>query len=124
MLRKLILSLIINGSSLYALTQIIPDEVSATGGVTVFVLGAIIIGLLNVLIKPLIKIISFPFVFITGGLFLIVINGFMLWLLSYVLEVISFQDASFTIQTLKGYLYAAIIVGLINWVEQWLFKAK
>ncbi|MBU2523971.1 phage holin family protein [Patescibacteria group bacterium] len=124
MIRRIIVSLVINGVCLYSVGQILPEDVAISGGLKFFIVGAIIISFLNLLVKPLLKIISFPLVFITGGLFLIAINAIILWFLEYAIIILDFNNVSFNVFGLKGYLYAAIIFGLVNWTSQWLFKLR
>lgn len=123
-MRKILLSLLINGICIYAVTSLLGDNVVAVGGIKLYLLAALVVGLLNLLVKPLLKIISFPFIFITGGLFLIIINALILRILVYVLGVINFESIQFEIIGLKGYLYAAIIFGLTNWLQHWIFKLR
>lgn len=123
-MRRLILSLLINGVALYAVSAFLTENVVAVGGVKLYLLAAVLVGVLNVLVKPLLKILSFPFIFITGGLFLIVINALILRILVYVLAVLNFESIKFEIIGLKGYLYAAIIFGLVNWFQHWIFKLR
>ena len=124
MFRRLIINLIVNAFCIYAVANFLPSLVKVEGGLKFYIISAFLIGILNSLVKPIIKLISFPFIFITGGLFLIVINSLILWILSYLLAVLDFQGVSFAILGLKGYIYAGIIFGLINWFQHWLFKIR
>jgi len=123
LVKRLILGVVLNGLALYAVTQIV-SGVNCTGGIKVFVLGGIVIGLLNTIVKPILKLISIPFIFLSLGLFLIVINGAMLWLMSYILEVAKFRDVTLNFSSIGTLLIAAVVFGLINWVEHLFFKNK
>jgi len=109
-----IVSVAVNALALYGLTQIV-SSISYTGGLKFFVIGGLILGIINAVIRPLLKILSFPFIIVTAGLFLIVINMAILWFLSYFLDVLAFQDVTFTLPDLKSYVIGALVFGIINW---------
>lgn len=122
MIRRIILSIIANASALYLLTYLF-TEVSLSGGVKAFVISGILFGFLNSLVKPLLKLISLPFVFLTAGLFIFVINAVMLWVLKFVLEVLAFEGIELVIGGgILTYLYASIVLALVNTVIHWLIK--
>lgn len=116
-----IINIIINGGTLYLLTNIV-DGIAYTGGVKFFVLGGIVLGMLNWIVKPLLKIIALPFTFLTGGLFLIVINVVILWFLSYFLDVADFQDVTLAFFNWTDYVIGAIVLGVINWTSSFITK--
>ena len=113
-LKKASFGIILNGVSLYLLTYLV-EEITYTGGFTVFVIGGVLLGLLNSFVKPLLKLVSVPFIIITGGLFLFVINALILWFLSYFLQVAAFRDATIVFPNLGTYVIGAVVFGLINW---------
>lgn len=122
MIRRLILSIIANAGALYLLTHLF-EEISLTGGIKAFVIAGVLFGFLNSLVKPFLKLISLPFVFLTAGLFIFVINSLMLWVLKFSLEILSFEGIELIIAGgVLTYLYASIILALINTITHWLIK--
>ncbi len=118
---KIVFGIAVNALALYGLTLVTP-EVLVTGGVKFFIVGGVVLGAANVFIKPIIKILSLPLIFLTGGLFLIVINAFMLWFLSYFLQVAQFQDLAISFPTFGSYVIGSLVFGLINWLVGLILK--
>ncbi|MBD3360774.1 hypothetical protein GF366_03155 [Candidatus Peregrinibacteria bacterium] len=116
-----VMSIAVNGGVLYFLTILVP-EIQHTGGLKFFVIGGLILGLIDFIVRPAIKILSLPFVLLTGGLFLIIINVFVLWFLSYFLNVIEFMDISLTFPNWQSYVIGAIVLGIINWTVHLIIK--
>ncbi len=119
--KKISLALAFNVGALY-LTIFLLENVSFTGGWVFFVVTGIIIGLLNVLLKPILKFVSMPLIFFSAGLFLTVINAAILWITDQLLEILDFTNIDLIVDGALNFLLAAIIFGLINWFEHWLFK--
>jgi len=113
-LLKIFWSVMGNALALYVLVNYI-DGVSYTGGVKFFVFSGIVLGFLNFFVKPFLKLLAFPLMAFSGGLFLIIINVGILWFLGYFLDVAQFQGLSIEFSNLSVYLFAAIVLGLINW---------
>jgi len=120
-LKKLAFGILINMGALWAVSLIL-DKFQYTGGWIFLVIAGVLIGVLNTLVKPLLKLLSFPLVFFSAGLFLIVINAIMLAILDYVLEVLDFTGVDLQVEGTLTYLWAAIIFGLVNWLENWILK--
>ena len=121
MLKRALIGIVINAAALYVLIEFL-DEVTGTGGIKLFLIGGLIIGILNAFVKPIMKILSLPFVILTAGLFLIVINAVILFLTEWVINTMAFRDVSLHFQGIGAYLISAIILGVINWVHNLLFK--
>lgn len=121
MIKRILIGILVNALSLYVLVEFL-DEVAGTGGIKLFIIGGIIIGILNTFVKPIMKILSLPFVVITAGLFLIVINAFILFLTQWVINTMEFRDVTLVFAGLGSYLVAAIVLGIINWAQNLLFK--
>ncbi|MBT5016654.1 phage holin family protein [Candidatus Peregrinibacteria bacterium] len=120
-LKKIGFSLAFNIGALY-LTISLLEEISFTGGWAFFVVTGVLIGLLNVILKPILKFVSMPLIFFSAGFFLIVINAAILWIADQLLAILDFTNIDFVISGALNFLLAAIIFGLINWFEHWLFK--
>jgi putative membrane protein len=121
MIKRILIGVLINALSLYVLVEFL-DEVVGTGGIKLFIIGGVIIGVLNLFVKPIMKILSLPFVIITAGLFLIVINAFILFLAQWVINTMAFRDVTLVFAGVGSYLIAAIVLGIINWAQNLLFK--
>lgn len=120
-LKKLAFGILINMGALWGVSLIL-DKFQYTGGWIFLLIAGVLIGLLNALVKPIIKLLSFPLVFFSAGLFLIVINAAMLAILDYVLGVLDFTNIDLQVEGVLTYLWAAIIFGLVNWLENWILK--
>ncbi|HAU39701.1 MAG: hypothetical protein UV80_C0002G0258 [Candidatus Peregrinibacteria bacterium GW2011_GWF2_43_17] len=120
-LKKLAFGILVNMGALWAISLIL-DGFQYAGGWVFLVIAGILIGALNTLVKPIIKLLSFPLVFFSAGLFLIIINAAMLAILDYVLEVMDFTGIDLQVEGTLTYLWAAIIFGLVNWLENWILK--
>jgi len=123
LIKKIILGIVLNGLALYLLTLAI-TEIQYTGGVKFFVIGGLVVGILNTFVKPILKILTFPLIFLTVGIFMIVINAFILWFLSYFLNVLQFRDVTLTFPNVGSYVIGAVVFGLINWAEHLIIKNK
>ncbi|MFC1616142.1 phage holin family protein [Patescibacteria group bacterium] len=121
MLKKVLLSIFLNGLALYLLLLVV-TVIEYGGGIKLFIISGIFLGLVNFFVKPLIKILSFPLILFTGGFFLIAINAFILWFLSYFLNIIQFQDVTLIFPNILSYVIGAIVFGLINWAENLFVK--
>lgn len=75
-MKKLFVSLIVNGFSFYLLDFLFDGIVIEPGALITMM---IIFGLLNWFVKPILRILSLPLTFMTFGLFSFVINGLVLY---------------------------------------------
>ncbi len=121
MLKRIAFTVAVNMGALW-MTALLIDKFNFTGGIPFLLIAGAVLGLLNVLVKPVIKLLSFPAIFISAGLFLIIINAVMLGILDYVLDVLDFSGIDLQVEGALTYLWAAIIFGLVNWLEHWLLK--
>ncbi|MFR9673114.1 phage holin family protein [Streptomyces sp. TR06-5] len=76
------------------------------------VLVALIFGLVNFVVKPIVKLFSLPLLILTLGLFTLVINALMLWLTSWLADVV---DLSFHVDGFWAALLGALIISLVSW---------
>ncbi len=121
MLKRIAFAIAVNMGALWA-TALLLDKFNFTGGIPFLIVAGTLIGVLNYAVKPVAKLLSFPLIFVSAGLFLIVINAVMLGVLDYVLEVLDFTGIDLQVDGTLTYLWAAIIFGLVNWLEHWLLK--
>lgn len=82
--------------------------------IRVILLAGLLLGILNVIVKPLLKLLSLPLILVTGGLFLIVINMIILMLVTWLVPELVIPD-------LGTYLIAAIVLGILNTIENLFF---
>ena len=120
-LKHLLLKLAFNIGALYVVTQLI-EGVTYTGGWVFFGVAGLTIGILNALVKPFLKFLSIPLILFSVGLFLIFINAAILWLTDRLLEVFDFTNIDFQIAGVVNLVLAALVFGLVNWFEHWVFK--
>lgn len=121
MLRRTFVAIVINGGA-FLVTSLLLNNFGYEGGITFLVIAGVALGLLNTVVKPLIKLLSFPLIFVSAGLFLIVINALVLGILDYVFDVLDITGVTMIVDGTLTYLWAAIIFGLVNWLEHWILK--
>lgn len=120
-LKKIAWSIAFNMGALYVMVQVL-DSITYSGGWAFFLVAGVTIGFLNTFLLPLLKFISLPLVFVSAGLFLIVLNAVILWLTDELLEILDFTTIDFQINGALNFVLAALIFGLTNWFEHFLFK--
>lgn len=110
----------IMNSAILGILGVLLPRIQLTPGLTlreqirVFLLGGLILGLANSIIKPLLKLFSLPLIILTAGLFLIVINMVILGIVTWIVPEIMIPD-------LTTYLLAAILLGILNTIENLFF---
>lgn len=82
--------------------------------IRVILLAGLILGLLNTFVKPLLKLLSLPLILLTGGLFLIIINVVILMIVTWLVPELIIPD-------FITYLIAAILLGILNTIENLFF---
>lgn len=123
MLKKLIIGVILNATALYGVIYFVPG-IQYAGGVVFFIIGGLVMGIVNSIIKPVLKLITFPLQIITMGLSLIILNGVIFWIFHQIIDTIAVQGVSLSVDSLKTYVFAGLIFGLINWVEHLIIRNK
>lgn len=104
-MKKLILSLIANGISLYVADYFVQNmEIQNEAAL---IMAAVIFGIANGIVKPVLKVLTFPITFLTFGLFALVINGIILKFTAYI-------TPSFELEGLLPAVGAAIIISVVN----------
>lgn len=123
MLKKLIIGVILNATALYGVIYFVPG-IQYTGGVVFFIIGGFVMGIVNSIIKPVLKLITFPLQIITMGLSLIILNGVIFWIFHQIIDTIAVQGVTLNVDSLKTYVFAGLIFGLINWAEHLVIRNK
>ena len=121
MLRRSFIAIVVNAGALWV-TSLLLDSFSFEGGITFLIIGSIVLGLLNTLAKPVIKLLSFPLIFVSAGLFLVVINAVILHLMDYLFYTMDIAGVDMHVEGTLTYVWAALIFGLVNWLEHWILK--
>lgn len=131
-MKTLLRYFLINLSSLYATTRLLPG-LTYTGGVKSLIIGAIVFMLINWILVPFLKILFLPLNLLTVGLFAWLINVMALYALTTVVS--DFQLLPYTFQGLYigGFnipamdlspflvaIAASFIIGVITHFLQWL----
>jgi len=115
-MKKLFVYLAANAVALYLISLLLAPNFIITGGIKGYLVAGVIIGLVNSIVKPILKILSFPLVLMTAGLFIIALNVFILVIARYLLNVLAFEGTVMQIGNLPTYLYAAVLIGLGNYI--------
>jgi putative membrane protein len=116
MFKSIILSIAVNGLSLYATDQL-TDIFSIEGGYKTILIAGLILGILNGILKPLLGLLTFPLKYMTLGLSTIVINIFIFVLADGLMEALFGLKYDLIIEkSLASYLIIGILFGTINWL--------
>lgn len=131
MIRSVIASLVANVVALYVAVVAV-SGFGVTGGWKGFVLAAVVLGLANVFVKPLLRLVSLPFIFLSMGVFVVVINGVLLWLTEWLVAWLAVHpglsgvvgECGLIFEIWSDYLWAAVVVGLVNYALGWFLKLR
>jgi len=82
---------------------------------TTLILAALLLGIVNAIVKPVAVILTLPITLVTLGLFLLVVNAAMLGLVAALLP-------GFAITGFWPAFWAALIVSIVSWVGNAMFK--
>jgi putative membrane protein len=114
MIRWLLVSWAANAIVL-AITAAVLSGVSVNGSVSTTIWAALVFGILNTILKPILKLITLPFAVITLGLVWFFVSMLMLWLTQLIV-------GAFDIHGFWNYVWATIIVWLVNLVVDAVFR--
>jgi putative membrane protein len=91
--------------------------VSVNDSFWTLVWAALVFGILNTILKPILKLITFPLAVITLGIVWFFVSMFMLWLTDLIV-------GAFDIDGFWNYVWATIIVWIVNLVVDWAFRDR
>jgi putative membrane protein len=74
---------------------------------------ALIFGVVNAIAKPIAALLSLPLIVLTLGLFLFVLNALMLWLTSWIADVL---DLPFEVDGFWAAFWGAIVISIVTFV--------
>ena len=110
---KILLHWIILTLGVWVTAYLVPG-IAVSGIAAVLIAGACL-GIINMIIKPILKLIMLPINIVTLGLFSVILNALLFWLLSVIVPGV-------TIITFTAALLGSIIVAIINWIGNKIFK--
>ena len=91
--------------------------VSVNDSFWTLVWASLVFWILNTILKPFLKFITFPLAVITLGIAWFFVSMFMLWLTDLIV-------GAFDIDGFWNYVWATIIVWLVNLVVDWAFRDR
>lgn len=114
MIISLLISFLINATSLWIVTLIVPGvSVSSTETLAI---AAVSLGIVNALIRPVVQLISLPLSIITFGVFALIVNGLMLMLAAWFVP-------GFVVDGLLPAIIGAIILSLVSAILSLVLKS-
>ena len=111
-MRRIILSLLVNGLSLYAASLVVPGIVLR--GVWPALLAAVVLALANTFVKPVLVFLTLPVTIVTLGLFIFVINALIFLLVSRLV-------AGFEVQGFGAAFWGALVTSIVSWLLHLVF---
>ena len=136
---KILLSIIINSTILFAMAYFLQENSSWTWILIAkweydyssilawktYLLGWIVLGLINLTIKPILKILSIPLFFIFFWLVAFVVNAIILFLLDYILtDLLIINWIWYHINWIIEFIIAVVIFTILNMVYSLLLFKK
>ena len=139
---KILISIIINGSILYAITYLLwPNaDRSLEAGIILwcndcgytsfdalktYAIGGIILWVINTVIRPILRILSLPLFFIFFWLVSFVINGALLYLFTFIInEILLIPWVGYEINGMLNFAIAVAIFTILNTLYSLLFFKK
>lgn len=106
-LRRIIISLLVNGLSLYAASLVVPGI--ALRGVWPALLAAALLALANTFVKPLLVLLTLPVTILSLGLFIFVINAVIFLLVSRLVD-------GFEVSGFAAAFWGALVTSIVGWL--------
>jgi putative membrane protein len=116
MIRWLLVSWVTNAVVL-GITAWILNGVSVNDSFWTLLWAALVFGLLNTILKPILKLVTFPLAIITLGIAWFFVAMLMLWLTDLII-------GAFDVDGFWNYVWATIIVWLVNVVIDAIFRER
>lgn len=104
---ELIITWVLNASSLLAVAYLVPDIYVANFKTAL--IAALVIGFFNLLIKPVLVLLTLPITVLTLGLFLFVINGLLFYAAGNFLQ-------GFEVKTFTSGIVGALLYSILSWL--------
>jgi putative membrane protein len=106
LLFRFILQIAANAVAIAIAAYFIP-QITFNGSLVDYAIVGAILAVANLIVKPILKAITAPLIFITLGLFVLVINAAILFGIDWFVE-------ELVISGLWGYVWATIIISILN----------
>lgn len=139
---KILISILINGFILYAMTYFLGanadkaleagialgcDNCSYTSleALKTYVIWGIILGVMNITLRPILKLLSLPLFFVFLGFVSFFVNGIVLYLFTYIInEVLIISWVWYEINGMVNFAIAVAIFTVLNTLYSLLFFKK
>ena len=82
---------------------------------------ALIFGVVNEFVRPIVSLLSIPLYILTLGLFYFIVNALMLWLTSWVCDLL---DIGFRVHGFWTTVFGAIVISVVCWVMGMILPAE
>lgn len=128
---RFIVKVILNAFALWLMTlivaghvQVIPFGPEWWQNTLTYLLVALVFGIVNAVVGTVVKIVAFPLYILTLGLISIIVNGLLLWLVSWLSNLVGFG-----LMIVPGWpdgfwwgVLAALVLGILSWILGIIFR--
>jgi putative membrane protein len=120
-----IVRVVINACALavaaWLFTGIVVNGASNGDRVLTLLVVALIFGVVNEIVRPVVSLLSIPLYVLTLGLFYFVVNALMLWLTSWVCDLIGI---GFRVHGFWTAVFGAVVISVVSWVMGMVLPAE
>ena len=124
-MKSWIIRVVINACALavaaWLFTGILINGATERNRVLTLLLVALIFGVVNEFVRPVVALLSVPLYLLTLGLFYFVVNALMLWLTSWLADLVGL---GFRVHGFWTAVFGAIIISIVSWVMGMVLPAE
>ena len=124
-MKSWIVRVVINACALavaaWLFTGILINGATERNRVLTLLLVALIFGVVNEFVRPVVALLSVPLYLLTLGLFYFVVNALMLWLTSWLADLVGL---GFRVHGFWTAVFGAIIISIVSWVMGMMLPAE
>ncbi|MDP9319364.1 MAG: phage holin family protein [Actinomycetota bacterium] len=124
-MKSWIIRVVINACALavaaWLFTGILINGATDRNRVLTLLLVALIFGVVNEFVRPVVALLSLPLYLLTLGLFFFVVNALMLWLTSWLADLVGL---GFRVHGFWTAVFGAIIISIVSWVMGMVLPAE
>jgi putative membrane protein len=124
-MKSWIIRVVINACALavaaWLFTGILINGATERNRVLTLLLVALIFGVVNEFVRPVVALLSLPLYLLTLGLFYFVVNALMLWLTSWLADLVGL---GFRVHGFWTAVFGAIIISIVSWVMGMMLPAE
>lgn len=102
-------------------TGIMVNGASNQNRLLTLLLVALLFGVVNEFVRPVVALLSLPLYLLTLGLFYFVVNALMLWLTSWLADVVGL---GFRVRGFWTAIFGAIVISLVGWIMGMILPAR